>query len=163
MTGDLLPISLSWCQAPWGPWPEIFFLNESLWSYSLCNILSDERIGLSLINRLSLCQVYISHIQNVIENSSLCTIYMSSVSPGFAKQMMSIFLNLCHNSSLVNWMVISLTATKFKPVIFSVWLCCVLWCEHVNSHDFASLMFVACTVLLYNDNQCQYKYSYINS
>jgi hypothetical protein len=29
-TGGLPPISLSWCQAPWGPWPEIFFSTELL-------------------------------------------------------------------------------------------------------------------------------------
>jgi hypothetical protein len=89
-------------------------------SYSLCNNLSDDRMGLSLMNGLHLLQVYVSHIWHVIENSSLCTIYKSSVSPGFAKQIMSVLLILCYNGSLVTWTVISLTASKFKPHIFSV-------------------------------------------
>jgi hypothetical protein len=46
--------------------------------------------------------------------------YMSSVSPGFGKQIMSILLILCYNSSLVAWTVVRLTAAKFKPVMFSV-------------------------------------------
>jgi hypothetical protein len=31
-----------------------FFSTETLWSYSLCNILSDEKMGLSLMNMLGL-------------------------------------------------------------------------------------------------------------
>jgi hypothetical protein len=44
--------------------PGVFFFcaTEPLWSYSLCNILSDGRMGLSLMNRLGLCQVYVLHI-----------------------------------------------------------------------------------------------------
>jgi hypothetical protein len=33
---------------------------------------------------------------------------------------MPILLSLCYNSSLVTWMVVSLTVTKLKPLIFSV-------------------------------------------
>jgi hypothetical protein len=50
------------------------FWTEPLWIYSLCNILSDERMGLPLMNMLGLCQVYISHNLYDAENSSLCTI-----------------------------------------------------------------------------------------
>lgn len=40
-----------------------FFVSvEPLWSQSLCNILSDGNIVLSLVNMLRLCQVYVSHI-----------------------------------------------------------------------------------------------------
>jgi hypothetical protein len=65
--------------------------------------------------------IYIAH-KHVIENSSFCAIYeyRSSVSPGFAKQIMPILFILCYNGSLVTWMVVSLTTTKFKPLIFSV-------------------------------------------
>jgi hypothetical protein len=52
----------SWCQAPWGSRLNIV-LTQSLRSYSSCNILSDERMGLlSLMKRLRLCQLYVSHI-----------------------------------------------------------------------------------------------------
>jgi hypothetical protein len=47
-TGVLPSISSSWRPAPWEPPPENFFKRtEPLQSYSLCNILSDERTGLS--------------------------------------------------------------------------------------------------------------------
>jgi hypothetical protein len=45
-TGGLPPVSLSWRQAPWDSRPSVFS-TEPLRSQSLCNILSDERIGLS--------------------------------------------------------------------------------------------------------------------
>jgi hypothetical protein len=57
---------------------------------------------------------------------------------------------LCYNGSLVTWTVVSSTTAKFKPLIFSVWLRLVLQCEHVHSHAFVWLLFVACTILLYN-------------
>jgi hypothetical protein len=45
-------------------WPELLFsfTTECLWWFTFCNIPSDERMGLSLINRLGICQVYLSHI-----------------------------------------------------------------------------------------------------
>jgi hypothetical protein len=46
-TGGLPPISSSSRQAPWEPRPAINFPTELLRSYSLCNILYDERMGLS--------------------------------------------------------------------------------------------------------------------
>jgi hypothetical protein len=46
-----------------------------------------------------------SHIQHVIENSSLYTVYKSSGSIGFAKQIMPILRILCYNGSLVTWTV----------------------------------------------------------
>jgi hypothetical protein len=50
--------------------------------------------------------------------SALCT--KSSVSPGFAKQIMPVLRILCYNGSLVTWTVVSLTAAKFKPLIQNV-------------------------------------------
>jgi hypothetical protein len=61
-----------------------------------------------------------SHISDDIDNSSLYSIYKSSVSPGFAVQIMYILFSLRYKGSLVKWTVINLTATKFKPLIFSV-------------------------------------------
>jgi hypothetical protein len=76
-------------------------------------------MGLCLMNRVRLCQVYVSHVEPVIKNSRFCTIYKSSVSPGFAKQIIPILRISCYNGSLATWTVGSLTITKFKPVIFS--------------------------------------------
>jgi hypothetical protein len=45
-TGGLPPISSSWLQAPWDSRP-VFFSAEHLLSQCLCNILSDEWMGLS--------------------------------------------------------------------------------------------------------------------
>jgi hypothetical protein len=47
-TGGLPPISSSWRKAPWDSRP-VFFSTEHLRLQSLCNILSDERMGLSFI------------------------------------------------------------------------------------------------------------------
>jgi hypothetical protein len=38
------------------------FFTTFLRSWSLCNIFSDDRWGLSFMNRLGLCQVYVPHI-----------------------------------------------------------------------------------------------------
>jgi hypothetical protein len=46
--------------------------------------------------------------------------YKASASPGFAKQIMPILRILCYNDSLVTLKVVSLTAAKFEPLIFSV-------------------------------------------
>jgi hypothetical protein len=73
---------------------------------------------------LSIClafrQVYISHVQYVIENSSFFTTHRSSISTGFTEQIMPNLHILCYNGSLVIWMVVSLTTAKFKPLIFSM-------------------------------------------
>jgi hypothetical protein len=53
----------------------------------------------------------------VIENLSLCTIYESSVGPGFAKQIKSILRILRYNGSLVTVTIVSLATAKFKPLI----------------------------------------------
>jgi hypothetical protein len=45
---------------------------------------------------------------------------LSSVSTGFAEQIMTILYILCYNGSLVTWTVVSLTTTKFKHLIFSM-------------------------------------------
>jgi hypothetical protein len=66
-------------------------------------ILSNERMGWFLMNMLGLCQVYVLHIERVIENSSFYKMYKSSISPGFAKHIVSIlpvFIS-CYIGSLV--------------------------------------------------------------
>jgi hypothetical protein len=142
MTGGILPISLPLCQASWGPQPESFsFAIEPLWSLSLCNILSDERMNLSVMNRLHFCQVYVSHIEHVVE-------YNTSVSPGSAKQIMSILLMLQQQLRYLNGCKLNHSQVK-DSYVFYVWCCLVLCCEHVYSHDFVWLLLVACTILLH--------------
>jgi hypothetical protein len=55
-----------------------------------------------------------------MENCSFSTTHKSSVSIGFTGQIMHILRILCYNGSLVTWTTVSLTATKFKPLISSV-------------------------------------------
>jgi hypothetical protein len=47
-------------------------------------------------------------------------VYEYYISPGVGKQVMPVLLILCYNGSLVTLMVVSLTAGKFKPLIFSM-------------------------------------------
>jgi hypothetical protein len=113
-------------------------------------VISDERIGLSLTIMLGLCEVYVSHIQHDIKICSLCNICTSSVSTGFAQQIMSVLLILWYNGSFITWTVVILAAAELNPLYICVWLRLVLCCEHVRSHDFMWLLVVACTVFLYN-------------
>jgi hypothetical protein len=66
MAGNLPPISSSWHQAPeaydQSPPPP----TEPLLSLSLCKTLSDEWMGLSLTNRLRLCQLYVLRILRIL-------------------------------------------------------------------------------------------------
>jgi hypothetical protein len=107
---------------------------------------------LSLRICLAFRQVYISHIYYVIVNSSFCTIYKSSVSPGLAKQIKPILSILCYNGSLVTLTVVSLTTAKFKPLIFSVFGFALSYAVNVfirmSSYDFCLLP--AHAVLVYN-------------
>jgi hypothetical protein len=57
---------------------------------------------------------------HITEHSSLCTIRKSSVSTGFAEQIMPILRVLCYNGSLVSWTVATLTTAKFEPLLFSM-------------------------------------------
>jgi hypothetical protein len=51
------------------------------------------------------------------------------------------------NGSLVTWTVVYFTASKFKHLIFSVWLCLVQYCEYLHSYDFLWLLLVARIIL----------------
>jgi hypothetical protein len=64
--------------------------------------------------------VYVSHIEHFIESSCFCTVYRSSVSRGFVKQIAPVLRILLYNSSLVTWTVASLTTARFKPLISSL-------------------------------------------
>jgi hypothetical protein len=68
---------------------------------------------------LALSNVRIAHIA-CYWKFLLFTIYKSSVSTGFAKQIVPILRILCYNGSLVTWTIVSLTTAKFKPLTFSM-------------------------------------------
>jgi hypothetical protein len=60
-TGGLPPINSFWRQTL-ETHDQRFFSMEPLQSYSLCNVLSNEKMGLCPMNRLCLCQAYVSHL-----------------------------------------------------------------------------------------------------
>jgi hypothetical protein len=89
-------------------------------SLSLCNILSDGKMRLSLMNMLGLSSsVRIGHIACNWKFFLLHYIQFLCQS-GFAKQIIPILSILCYNGSLVTWTVVSLTTAKFKPLTFSM-------------------------------------------
>jgi hypothetical protein len=110
-TGGLWPISLSWHQAPWGS-PQLNPCGHSLYVTS-----SLTRKWVCLLWTCLAFLSSVSHIQHAIENSSLCTIYKSPVSPGFVMQIMPILCILCYNGT---WLAVSLTTAKFKSLILSM-------------------------------------------
>jgi hypothetical protein len=62
-TGGLAPISSSWRQVPWDSRPEIFVLQLNPWGHSPYVTSSlTKKMGLSLMNMLRLCQVYVWQI-----------------------------------------------------------------------------------------------------
>jgi hypothetical protein len=86
----------SWRQAAWDTRPWVF-LTEPLRQSPLCNIVS--------VLRIALIACYWKFF--------LCTTHKSSVSRGFAKQIMPILHILFYNSSLVTWTVVSLSTLHF--------------------------------------------------
>jgi hypothetical protein len=84
-----------------------------LWDSWPCSAVSDSRLPLW-------------REDGFVENSYMCTVYKCSASPSFAKQIMSTLFILCCKDSLVTWMVVSMTAAKFKPVGLASF-CPTLW------------------------------------
>jgi hypothetical protein len=121
MTGGLSPISSSWCQAPGSSRPEIFFLQLNPCSHSpyVTSSLTRGWVCLLWIGLTFVKCTYRTYSM-LLKILPFWTIYKSSVSPGFAKQIMPILFILCYNGSLVTWVVVSLATAKFKPLIFSL-------------------------------------------
>jgi hypothetical protein len=63
---------------------------------------------------------------------------------------MPILFSLWYNGSLVTWTVVSLTATKCKPPIFSVSVFALSYVANIVIHYFIWPLLIACTILLYN-------------
>jgi hypothetical protein len=84
-TGGLPPVTLSWRQAPWYSQRSFFQMNLCGHSLYVTSSLTRKWVCLLWIG-LAFHQVYVSHmsILHVIENSSFCTLYKSSVSTGLA-------------------------------------------------------------------------------
>jgi hypothetical protein len=79
---------------------------------------------MSLINKLGLCQVYVSHTYSML----LKILHFALYTILYQSSLWKALRILCCNNSLLIWKVISLTAAKYMPLIFSVWLCLVLCC-----------------------------------
>jgi hypothetical protein len=78
--------------------------------------------------------------------------YKFSVSPSFAKQMMSILRILCYSSMLDIWTVGNLTTAKFKPFIFSVFGVVLPYTANMfilMMYDFCLLPAQLCYIILY--------------
>jgi hypothetical protein len=90
-------------------------------------------------------------VMSTYHTYSMYAIYKSSVSTGFAKQIMSILLILRYNGSLVTWTVVSLITARFKPLIFSIYGFALFY----TANTFILIILygfplVACTIPLYN-------------
>jgi hypothetical protein len=124
-----------------------FFATEPLRSESLCNILSDDRMGLSLMNMLGLSSnVIIAHIEfywkffilhyiHVLCEYRLCKPDRAYLT----------YLMLQRQFSHLDDGMLD-HRQVWASYIFYIWLRHVLYCEHVHSHDFAWLLFVARTI-----------------
>jgi hypothetical protein len=134
-TGGLPPIRSSWRQASWRSRPEsvFFFCN---WAFTVI-VLVKHPLFFSYKYAWLLSNVRIAHILHNWKFFLLQDIQIL-LNPGFVKQIMPVLFILCYNGSLVNWTVVSLTAAKFKPLIFSVWLRLVLYCKHGHSPGFVA-------------------------
>jgi hypothetical protein len=94
LTGNYFVLSLSTSRLTTR---DLAFATEHMRPWSLCNVLSDERMVFSLMNMLGLLSsVRVAHIQYVTENSSLCNMYKSFFSPGFAKQIITVISVRCY-------------------------------------------------------------------
>jgi hypothetical protein len=69
-------------------------------------------MGLRLVNTLGLSSSV--HFAHIACYWSFCTIYKSSVSTGFAKQIMHILRILCYNGTVVTWTVVSLFPVRYE-------------------------------------------------
>jgi hypothetical protein len=126
-----------------------FFATELLRSQSLCNTLSDEKMGLFLMNMLGVSlSVRIAHI--ACYSKFFLLHYIQFLREyRLCKADHAYFKYLMLQRQLSNLNGSSLTTAMFKPHIFYVWLCLVLYCEQVHSHDCEFFLLVVCTILLY--------------
>jgi hypothetical protein len=144
-------LSRSMCVTTDGVWiggSIYWLLMHSRHGKNCYSLFSDEHISWLCWSK----QKKLMNSRKWIENfGSSCT---SLLQCRLAKQIMPILRILCYNGSLITWTVGSLTTTKFKPLIFSVWFRLVVYREHVYSYDFVWLLLHACLILL-----CRYVYN----
>jgi hypothetical protein len=96
------------------------FFNWTLVVIVLGNNLSDERIGLSLMNRLRLSSsVRIAHIACYWKNLAFA-LHTNPLSAQALQSRSCLSYILCYNGSLVTRTVVSLTTAKLKPLISSM-------------------------------------------
>jgi hypothetical protein len=95
------PISLSWRQVTWDTRSEIFSPTEPLRISPHVTSPLTSRWGYLLWICFAFRQVYISHAQHVAEKFLLFTVHKSSLSTGFAEQIMHVLHILSCNGSFV--------------------------------------------------------------
>jgi hypothetical protein len=156
--------------------------NLYLWSYFCCGSSSfEEKTGLYIVksrgqlSRFTIletwdlyvmytvccCEVsqlfsntYAYNLYIICYITSIFTIYTAYKGPLSVQNLQSSWYLILHSLyyNLVTWTVISLTAAKLKPVIFSAFygfhfLPC---CEYLHFHDFEWLLLAAFIILLHN-------------
>jgi hypothetical protein len=90
--------------------------NDGSWDYEI--LVSDTYPKNSkVVPKVPAAVIYTSVLQVEAAGSSE-TMQKSSVSTGFAEQIMPILHILRYNGSLATWMVVSLTTAKFMPPMF---------------------------------------------
>jgi hypothetical protein len=120
-TSGLPPISLSWRQAPLSPTTRDFFpqLNPCSISPYVTSSLTRRWVCLLRIC-LAFSQVYILHIQHVIEKFLPLHYTQVLCQYRLCRADHACLIHLMLQSCLVTWTVVSLTTSKFKPLIFSM-------------------------------------------
>jgi hypothetical protein len=121
MTGSLLPISSFWCQAPLG--------SRTAFGGGELNPCGHSPYSTSSLTRGWVCLLWtgLAYVKcTYLTYSMSLRILPFELHTGpmsvqaLQKQIMSVLLILCYNRSIVTWRVISLTAPKFRPLIFSM-------------------------------------------
>jgi hypothetical protein len=116
-------VSLSLCRAPSGAHDRTFVTVWQLLSCPWEGVLSDERTGLSFVSvsqqyYVNCHYVHLIYTLYVLHDYTIYT-WPLSVRAQYSR-LCPISGSFCNNGSQVTWMVVWLTAAKFKHFVFSV-------------------------------------------
>jgi hypothetical protein len=109
----------------------------------------------AVVNKHTVDSVDPQRARHTIENSSFYYIYKSS--PGFSEQIMPILFTSCDNCSLVTWAVVSLTAAKFKSLMF--FFVCVFALHYASNMVILKILYDLCLLpaqFYYKSSQSHY-------
>jgi hypothetical protein len=96
-------------------------VRHSLWREDASVVCQSQSAVISL---LSLCAIYILHVIKCMYIQHIQVLYQGQ---GQYSRSCPINSSSCYNGSLVTWTVVSLTAAKFKPLIFPTQVWVWLW------------------------------------